>query len=137
MNAYSKAKRDLAKAWDLASEDERLKLAPLIAQVQNGLKKDALAAEKQRMALKKAFEDRKIRDDITDDKAEEISRNRFYNYQENGKAAAPFARQPGIIGTASYLFSLIFQLIVGVVHIILSRGKEKLGIRAPNNSKSQ
>jgi hypothetical protein len=152
---YKKAKIDLTRAFDLSDlEEEKVKLSHLLKQVQNGLKKDAEAAEKQRISLKKAFDARKQEDDnsnnisdVGDLRTKPTRRNISSTVEATSTTTTGTetdldfligkmpARAQGVEGTVRYFFSLLFRLIVGILYIIYVRARAKLGIQKVNRDK--
>ena len=111
LRSYRSAKLDLAKAWELSSENEKAKLAPMMKQVQNGLKRETEASEKRKEALKKAFDEGKIRSS-TDVEPEipRVERSRIGNdYKKSNEEGSTLFQRILI------LFSHFAGVIIGIV----------------------
>lgn len=109
--AFASAKNDLSRALKIAPEDEKPKLTALLKQAQNGVKKEAAAAERQRAALKKAFDETKV---ITD-RVEPTKRYRFTG-SSSSSSNTSLPTSPGsgkVVLYLQYMLRLILGILVG------------------------
>ena len=117
--AYSSAKRDLSRALEIAPEDEKPKLSALLKQALNGIKKEAVATERQKAALKKAFDDTKVMTDRVEPKKKLNSARGLSSSSINSN----IPNSPGsvVLYNLQYMLRLILGFIVGAFMFVYNK----------------